>query len=78
MAEQVVSADLLAKIAERAYEAVVVKPGDKLIIRVAERHLDPELVTEIRHKLMYRLPELKDVIVINCDGLAVVRGGDDG
>jgi protein involved in polysaccharide export with SLBB domain len=75
MSEQSVSADLLQKIAERAYEAVVVKPGDKLIIRVAERHLDQERAVMIRRELMIKFPELDDVVIINCDQLAVVRGG---
>lgn len=78
MAEQVVSADLPAKIAERSYEAVVIKPGDKLIIRVADRWLEREQAAEIRTKLMARVPKIADVIVITCDQLAVVRSDHHG
>lgn len=55
-------------------EAIVIRPGDHLIVRVdPDRQLTMEEVESIRHQLKERLPLLDDVTIVAADGLAVFR-----
>jgi hypothetical protein len=61
-------------------EAVVIKPGDTLILRVdatGNKALTRQQAETIRERCMELLPELDDVLVIQCDGVAVYRPGED-
>jgi hypothetical protein len=53
-------------------EAVVVRPGDTLILRTA-RPVSHAEVDRIRNYVKERLPDLADVLVATCDQLAVFR-----
>lgn len=54
-------------------EALVIKPGDHLLVRVSH-DVDYQEADELRQQLIERLPELAGVtVVIGADGFAVVR-----
>lgn len=55
-------------------EALVIHPGDKLLVRVP-RDSDPEQAREVQAKLKERFPEV-EVTIIAADELAVVRSED--
>lgn len=57
-------------------EALVVRPGDHLIVRV-EADITRQAADETRQLLLDRLPQLADVTVINAAGLAVLRDEAD-
>lgn len=52
-------------------EALVIRPGDTLIIRV--ERITGDQVKAVRDALMQRLPQLTDVLVISAAELAVFR-----
>lgn len=58
-------------------EAVVVRPGDHLIVRC---HSETTLTeaAEIKAEILRRLPDLDDVTVLTVDGLYVFRDADHG
>lgn len=59
-------------------EALVIRPGDHLIVRVERDVLISAAEAEdIRHHLLERLPALSGVTVIAADGLAVFRPESD-
>lgn len=53
-------------------EALVVRPGDHLIVRI-EGVLTHDHAAAIKERVLERLPLLSDVTVICADGLAVFR-----
>lgn len=52
-------------------EALVVKPGDRLLVRV-HPHVRAEQVDVLRERLLDRFPDI-EVTVITCEQIAVVR-----
>ena len=54
------------------HEALVIHPGDKLIVRY-EQTVSLQQAAEIRTLILDRLPELADAIVIIADQIAAVR-----
>lgn len=57
----------------RLSEALVVLPGDHLIVRIAREPVTLEEADVIRMELRSRFPGLGGVTVIAADGLAVYR-----
>jgi len=57
-------------------EAVEIRPGDTLIVRVTP-DVPPEAVQGMREQLLEHLPSGARVLVVGCEQLAVVRGDDD-
>lgn len=53
-------------------EALVVHPGDTLIVRL-DRGVTNQQAADIRALILKRLPDLADAIVIGAEGLAVYR-----
>lgn len=69
----------MAETLEAIVEALVVRPGDTLIVRVnCDRRLSREAVEEYRDTLREGLPGVDKVVVIVADGMAVCREGEDG
>jgi hypothetical protein len=54
-----------------AQEAVTVRPGDTLIVRVRP-DIDPEQVHGLRAALMDRLPDIA-VLIVACEQLAAAK-----
>jgi hypothetical protein len=54
-----------------AQEAVTVRPGDTLLVRVRP-DIDPEQVHRLRAALMDRLPDIA-VLIIACEQLAAAK-----
>lgn len=60
-------------------EALVIKPGDHLVIRVdRDSIISRSEVDELRRAVLDRIPGIGDVAVIAADGLAVYREESDG
>ena len=53
-------------------EALVVEPGDTLIVRM-KAPITPQIANMIRERFLARVPGLAEVVVIECEGLAVYR-----
>jgi hypothetical protein len=62
---------------DKIKEGVVVHRGDTLVVRVSPDVEWSEL-EEVKRLIEERLPDGAGVMVIGCEQLAVVRGGDDG
>jgi hypothetical protein len=54
-------------------EALVIRPGDHLIVRVEDDALTMDDADRIRQMLRDRLPLLSDVTVVRANGLYVLR-----
>lgn len=63
----------------RVFEAVVIRPGDKLLMRFSDYCTEQE-AAEVRDRALARMPELADVIVVCAEQIAVLRpeAGTDG
>lgn len=57
-------------------EAVVIRPGDKLIIRVSPR-ITAKQADDLREWAKTLLPELADVLIVGADQIAVLRSDED-
>lgn len=55
-----------------ADQVLIVQPGDVLILRYS-RPIDAATAAKVKDLVMQRLPELRDVLVVNCEQLAVYR-----
>jgi hypothetical protein len=53
-------------------EALIIKPGDHLIVRT-DRGITPAEAAELRQQLLTKLPALADATVVAADGLYVLR-----
>ena len=53
-------------------EALVIRPGDTLIVRY-DRSISTDQAQSIKELLTKRLPDLHDIIVLNADEIAVYR-----
>lgn len=53
-------------------EAIVIRPGDTLVIRSAVA-LDAQSAERARERALAFLPDLADVLIVCCDQLAVYR-----
>ena len=62
----------VVKIRTELDNAVVVRPGDKLVVGVSTR-LDMATAHEIKRRLGERLPGVEIVIIDQCSGLAIYR-----
>lgn len=57
-------------------EAAVIRPGDKLVLRFKVGTLTDDRMDYLQERLRELLPESIDVLLIEAEQLAVVRGDD--
>jgi hypothetical protein len=58
--------------------ALVIRPGDVLVVTMSVDLLSAEQAAQIRGQLISRLPGLADVVIVtHASALAVYRKGDD-
>lgn len=55
-----------------ADQVLIVQPGDTLILRYT-RPIDAATAAAVKARIAERLPQLRDVLAINCEQLAVYR-----
>lgn len=59
-----------------ADQVLIVQPGDTLILRYT-RPIDAATAAKVKELVMQKLPDLREVLVINCEQLGVMRGGTE-